>query len=305
MNKDIAEDLSCNNKAIITWLSIENSGILKSNHIYELMQIWKEKISITTYTRKHLLLTSIKLWDTNNNIRKTITSILEIAFFIKTYWECINQFWYQWIEDIKTIQIKYIYPIVHKSITDIYNVIEIIELLARDDVFFSACQNLFTGKITHEFCLICFYRPEHFKQHKETEPAPHEYINILPHMETAIMKSTRCVEWIIGEPGKKEKHKKKKEELFKDKVWISPQKEFYKTWLSYIDFYYKLYDKRNSAAHSYWKINFELENKFTIEAQCFAFEVVLWYLKKNKLTKKDVIKKINFNFNLYKKIQKS
>ena len=43
-------------------------------------------------------------------------------------------------------------------------------------------------------------------------------------METAIVKSTRCVESIIWKPGK---NRKEKEELFKNKIWINPQKQFH------------------------------------------------------------------------------
>lgn len=303
-NKDIPSD---NKVGIVTWLWISNDDTLEPKHTYNLMQIWHEKISIRTHTKDKcsFLTTTVDFKNISKNVRKTCTTILELAFFIKTDWEELEELWYNRDSSLKSNEIKYTYPFVRKSIIDIYNIIEIIELLIRDDVFFCACQNIFTGKVSHNFCLICFYKPSHLKNHIEKEPSSYEYIKMLPNMETSIVKSTRCIESIIWKPGKKDKSKKEKEELFKNKVWINPQKKFHKTWLSYIDFYYNLFfDKRNSAAHSYWKINFELENKFTIAAQCFAFEVVLWYLKKNKLTKKEALKTTKFNYNLYKKIPK-
>ncbi|MEI6673348.1 MAG: hypothetical protein WCL02_08885 [bacterium] len=84
-----------------------------------------------------------------------------------------------------------------KSFIDIYNVVQIIDLLIRDDKYFISCQNLCSAKMSHNFCLQCAFTPDHKKKHIDKEPEIRDYIKILPNMEIAIVNSTRSIETIL------------------------------------------------------------------------------------------------------------
>lgn len=305
--------------AIITWLGITNDEVLEPKNVYNLMELWHETLFVWTYkpnTYSNIIVVADQKVK-KQNIWKTSASILELAFSLCTDLEHQHKFWYNriynfdyklnidaqkyrdnqsLIDNTRTI----------KSLTDLYHVIRIIDLLIRDDKYFISSQNLYAAKLSHNFCQQCALVPDHVKLHLDEEPEIREYIQLLPAMEMAVVNSTRSIEALIWQPWKRENAKKleKIKQRRKDVTGINPDNIFKIAWVSYIDFYYDLFEIRRFSAHSFWKINFDLQRVKTIKAQSLAFEVNLAYFNKNKSTVRDAIKNIKFNLNLYKKFPK-
>ena len=87
---------------------------------------------------------------------------------------------------------------------------------------------------------------------------------------------------------------------------INPDDIFEKANITYIDYYYELfYHLRNTSAHSYGNIHYDLENKKTVETQCFAFVLIKAYFYKNKKNLDEAQKALKFNFELLKRVDKN
>jgi len=70
-----------------------------------------------------------------------------------------------------------------------------------------------------------------------------------------------------------------------------------------LDFYYSLFfELRNSSAHSYGNIHFDLERKKVVEAQCFAAVILKSYFAQNVLNNEQAMKMLNFNIELLSKV---
>ena len=131
----------------------------------------------------------------------------------------------------------------HYRITEFHEILQIIELLDRDDNYFVANQNILAAKENHGFCQICAFEPEHMQKHSHKEPEIWEQVNIIPSMESAIVLSTKAVEVILGKPGDRSNKRKiqRLKERWTDAIDLNPDEEFELAKMSYLDYYCLLY----------------------------------------------------------------
>jgi hypothetical protein len=172
-----------------------------------------------------------------------------------------------------------------------------IELLVRDDSFYIA-SNIFLNAVkSHWFCFHCEFQKGDVKDHPSHEPKIWEQAEILPKLEISIVQSCRAVEAILGKPGKRklEKDEFRTKNKWKSIIDLNPDDIYFKTKNSYFDYYYDLFELRNSSAHSFGKIPFELTRQMAIHAQCFAYIIIDSYFIKNRVPVIEAIKKINLN----------
>jgi hypothetical protein len=79
---------------------------------------------------------------------------------------------------------------------------------------------------------------------------------------------------------------------------LNPDDLYVKAGKSYLEYYYDLFEIRNSSAHGLGDINFELTRESAIKAQCFAFILLREYYLKNALDKETAMERISFNRDL-------
>ena len=60
---------------------------------------------------------------------------------------------------------------------------------------------------------------------------------------------------------------------------------------------------RNTSAHSYGNVNYKLEKSRTIQAQCFAVDIVYGYLHEHVLDLEAAKRKLGFNMELLKNVK--
>jgi len=160
-----------------------------------------------------------------------------------------------------------------------------LELLGRDERYFVASQHLVASVDSHYFCLVCALQREGYKMHPNHEPEIWEAVETIPKMEVAIVQATRAVEAILGKLGKRENPKKlaRAVERWKSLLDLDPHETFELTGKSYLDYYYDLFGIRGDAAHSLGKLPYEVSRRLTIEAQCFAWIILLHYARRHSL----------------------
>jgi len=193
----------------------------------------------------------------------------------------------------------------HVKATEIANMADVIELVMRDDKAYTALSLLDCSFKIHFCCLICELGQNPYVDHLSHEPQFWEQGILLPKMEAATVQACRCVESILGEPPSRKnqnailRHKEKWLNL----TGIDPDISYDKAGMKYFDFYYELFfDLRNSSAHSYGNIHFDLERKKVVEAQCFAVIILNSYFKKNMISVIDAQAKLKFNEKLLERV---
>lgn len=306
------------NHAIVTEVTINSADILSEGDFIEFFKIGNENFYCWTFEKNmysHLVVrVNPKVKD--EELWKTSLSVLEIAFTMSTELEYKFVFDYDWIYRFKSTVGKdnqhYLKdrhfidsdgPI--RTINEFRVIAPLIELLYKDNKFFTACQNIIVAKENHEFCQVCALTPEHLRKHPNHEPEPWEKISIIPKMESAVVLATRSIEAILGKPGKRDNANKT--ERIKQR-WLlntnlNPDDEFLLVGKSYFDYYYDLFELRNHSAHSLGEISFKMLRRETIEAQCFAWIVIAEYYKKNKIDEEYALEALNFNIELIKKFE--
>ena len=174
----------------------------------------------------------------------------------------------------------------------------LIELLLRDDLCYTALNQMLSSFQLHYCCLICELGLSPIMKHPSHEPELWEHSYFISKMEASIIQACRCVESILGEPPNRAKKSSllRHKERWKEFLEINPDDIFDKAETTYLDFYYKLFfDLRNPSAHSYGNIHFDLERKKTIEAQCFAALILRAYITKHEKSHEEASKLLHFN----------
>jgi len=315
------------NHAIISGFLIENSlePFIDDYNLffetrYEKIYIWtnrKDKYSCII-SEVHTEVSNLPFWKNVGEILR-LTDALWRAFEYPLEPNDVDYKWIYYFDPTTSTDDSVIYNttnidklnmfngIVIKA-THFSNMADVIQLLLNDDRFYVALSLLCSSFETHYCCLICELNESGYKKHPSHEPETWEQAKILPCMEMAIVQACRCVESLIGEPPNRTnktglyRHKNKWIELFN----INADDDFNKAGCSYLDFYYSLFHElRNPAAHSYGNINFNLERKRTIEAQCFAAILVRHYYENICIDNDAAIESLKFNTDLLNKVSKN
>jgi len=153
------------------------------------------------------------------------------------------------------------------SITAYANLASIIELLARDETFFVATQNMFASVHNHSCCFVCALAPEGHRPHPNHELGIWQFADAIPHFEAAIVQATRVIEAIMGKPGNRDSAPKlhKAKQRWREAISIDPDSEFKLKSKSHLDYYYELFGIRGDAAHSLGQLPTSLSRELTIE----------------------------------------
>jgi len=251
----------------------------------------------------------------NENLWKTLSTILEFSLSNYCWFEYKDECDYHWIKNfdpkLETRELEFLYDSdlcehhmyssrfsgTVKATSFIKKHAPFIELLYRDELFYVMWMNLYSAFKNHDFCMICAYEKEGYEMHPNHEIPIWQRAQAIPAMEIGIVQSARAVETILGKPGKREIKSKFERVLtrWRKAVDIDPYDKFYVGKSSYINYYYKMFNIRGTAAHSLGSLPYELRRNLTIEAQSFAFEIMRSYLRKNKLNESEASSKLNLN----------
>ncbi|WP_158294574.1 hypothetical protein, partial [Halomonas urmiana] len=104
----------------------------------------------------------------------------------------------------------------------------------------------------------------------------------------------------LGKPGNRDSHQKlsRVKKRWNGAVDLNPDDSFAAAGKSYLDYYYELFQLRGQSAHSFGSIPFELTRQLTIEAQSFAWEVLVAYFRKHSLSVEDAAEDLELNLEL-------
>ncbi|MBA3073685.1 MAG: hypothetical protein FP831_08825 [Anaerolineae bacterium] len=268
---------------------------------------------------------NVYIWDqTKNNIAvfvvdvnyslipvtywKNLASIIEITYAISTSFENVIECSYDWIynfdSNLPIADNKFLYQENFERLSGVilnYDFFvrhsPIMELLIRDECFYVMCANLLASFNNHRFCVQCAFTPIEYQTHANHEIPVWEVAQAIPRMEVAIVQATRSVESALGKPGKKDISKKTNRitERWKSKIDIDPNSIYSIAGKPFLEYYYDLFDARNNAAHSLGQFPYKTSRQITIEAQCFAWLIVINYLNKNKLSLDEAKERLLFN----------
>jgi hypothetical protein len=311
------------NHAFIQGIKFENSFKPKVHDFVPLMKCGDEELFLWTHTKDSFtaLVSRVSKNVKDKNFWKNIRTVIQLAYSYSRDFENTMDMEYKWcyyFDSNKSISEQEIYDcgdfdrnsLLNGTIlklTDLYFISPIIELLLRDDKAYTAMSNFYASMKTHYCCLICELDRYPYKMHSSHEPEFWEQANVISDYEAAIVQACRCVEALIGKPTKKENRNRLLEHKQKwiNHIGINPDDKFTKGETTYMDFYYKLFDLRNAAAHSYGTIPFELERKQAVDAQCFASLLLDGYVAKNVLSEEIVIGKLSINQKLIEKVDET
>lgn len=315
--------------ALMSGILIENSFGPMIHDYIPFFNTEYEKIFIWTHSKNaySVLISEVKTEVKNKRFWKNVGTILYLAMSYFDAFEgtdeerIINYNWIYYFDpnlslddmvlyNINTMDQKFLMSGIVKKATEIENMSQIIELLLRDDVCFTALSQMVSSFQSHYCCLICELGLSPVMMHNSHEPSIWEHGYLIPKMETGIVQACKCVESILGEPPNRHKrsrlieHKKK----WKDLLGIDADDTYKKSKsrMSYLDFYYHLFDElRNPSAHSYGNIHFDLERKKTIEAQCFAALILREYINKHIKSNEQASGILNFNKGLLERVSEN
>lgn len=183
------------------------------------------------------------------------------------------------------------------SIPRIVEFSPILELLQRDERFFVAGQNLTSSVRHHWFCVHCTVGGGTRPMHPNHEIPAWALASVLPDIEAAIVQATRAVEGFLGKPGSRETPVKleRAKQRWRDTVPLEPDGVFAVSGTSYFDYYYELFAVRNIAAHSYGRLPIAFRRDLAVRAQAFAWEVLLAYFNKHRISEADATTALKFN----------
>lgn len=301
--------------AIVDGIKLPADEVLAKGEYFPLLKIGEEQFYIWVYKEdtEAFLIVEVNPKVKDSKVWKTAVSILEIAFTMMHELEVSFDLEYNWIyrfnfnqspENFHFLfnQDYFFKPSSIKRVPDFQKILPLIELLSSDNKFYVACQNIIQAKANHEFCQICALTPEHVQMHKHHEPELWEQTSWIPKMETAIVQATRTVESLIGKPGKK--LDRTRQRWYKS-LNLDPDSQFKIAEKSYIDFYYDLFQIRGVAAHSLGKLSFDISRSMTIQAQSFAWVILVNYYKKLSKSEQVCISELQLNLKLIDKFPKN
>ncbi len=316
------------NTAVITGIFIENSFEPYAGDFVDFFKVDNEKVYIWTHEEDENSVLAVVADEEVKNKKcwVTVAELIDLSRYLWTSFErrgIDDKLSYKWVYyfDPKIgIKNSTFYgmtiggprilesAVFHSGIvlkaTDISEMAHILELLWRDEKAYTATAALKLSFQLHYCCLICETGIMPYHDHLSYEPEVWEHLSVIPEMEGSIVQACRSVEAILGEPPNRKPTKVYAfKERWKQIVGFDPDSIFEKGQISYLEFYYKLFDEfRNPSAHSYGNIHYDLLRKNTVEAQCFAAKVLFEYIKKNALDNEDAIQKLSFNTELLSRV---
>jgi hypothetical protein len=301
--------------AIVEGVIFGNFAGLKKGDYIPLLTFGYEKLHVWTHTKNQysVLVAEVDQKIHNLNIWKPFGTCLQLADAFQRQFEAVFPVEYSWIinfipsndlESQNYFDRDSVYPSgLALQLRYLLDIASILELLMRDDTFFVALQNFMNSVRNHYFCIICALQRDGYQMHPNHEPAIWEIASSIPSMETAIVQSTRTVEAILGKPGKRSESKKveRAKERWLNNLELSPDDIFELTEKSYFEYYYDLFGIRGNAAHSLGKLPYRLSRELIIEAQCFAWIILVDYFNKCALDITTAADKMSLNVDLIKK----
>lgn len=318
---DIPNDV-CNH-AFLQGVKFENSFMPKVHDFVPFMKCGDEELFLWTHIKDKdtALVSKVSENVKGKNFWKNIGAVIQLAYSYSRNFEHTMDLEYKWcyyFERNKLIVEQEIYDCCDLDrysllngtilkLTDLSLLSPLIELLLRDDKVYTAMSTFYASMKTHYCCLICELEKYPYKKHPSHEPELWEQANVISEYETSIVQACRCVEALIGKPPKKEnrnrllQHKQK----WINELGINPDDNFKKGEITYIDFYYKLFDLRNAAAHSYGTIPFDLERKQAVDSQCFTSLLLDGYVMKNVLSEEKAIEELSINRDIIDRVHES
>ena len=315
--------------ALLAGIFIENSFNPSKGDYINFFEIENEKVFIWTHehNKYSVLVVEVNEDVKNSNCWITVASLIDLSHCLLTSFEHthsssgLSYKWMYYFNPQNSIKNTTFYGMkiggpslleladlengVEFKATDIAKMANIIELLYRDEKAFAASTALQSSFATHYCCLICETGPTYYHDHISQEPEIWEHISVIPEMEVAIVQACRAVEAIVGEPPNRSKQRKVFDfkENWKTLLGFEADSIFEKADMSYLDFYYKLFHKfRNSSAHSYGNIHYDLLRKNTVDSQCFAAKILFDYIENHMLDNTDALEKLSFNKELLSRV---
>ena len=142
----------------------------------------------------------------------TLGSALMMARTVKSDYESISEgFSYNWIyyfnPNIALSDQEHTIADFHSSTEilsyrDFFEMLDVLELLQRDERYFTATQHLISSYQNHWFCTVCALTPEHQRSHDYAEPECWKRVTLIGAMDVARVQATRTAEALLGEPNK-------------------------------------------------------------------------------------------------------
>ncbi|MRH79077.1 hypothetical protein GH984_10230 [Spiribacter sp. C176] len=291
------------------------NGTLPRKGDYRYLLTWgHEKLHLWTHTKNSYtgLVAEVDESVNSVDIWRTFGEALKLAIALNRGLESFPQTSYQWIYrfDPSLDRSEQHYGPEPSSVYDegaeiirirqIYEVSSQLELLQRSEPFFVAVQNLIVAMENHQFCQDCALVSPERRMHDHSEPEKWEQVIALPKMETAIVQATRAVEGLLGQPGDRSTPQKRSrvEDRWQEAVDINCDEVFSGTGMSYLDYYYFLFNLRGSSAHSRGFLSFSLTRQLAVQAQTFAWKIVIAHFQKHRLAAEDAVEALKMNQDL-------
>jgi len=304
--------------AIISGIKTDNSTGFKVGDYTPLMKTEYEELYIWTHTKDKYssIVSEVSLDIKSINYWKNMGYVIDLALAYYFDFEHTSNMKYHWIyyfDSSKSIEENEFQKDDHigeetfngsiQRVSFFKDVAPLIELLLRDDRFYTSLSIFDNSVESHWFCFVCELSKSDYKIHPSHEPQLWEEAELIPKMEAALVQSCRAVEAILGKPGKKEDKAKvmRAKERWRALINLEPDDIYFKKGITNFDYYYELFELRNESAHSFGELPFSISRKLTIEAQCFSYMVIMAYLEKHLLSVEDASKELCLNLDLIEK----
>lgn len=310
------------NYALLTGLKFENSFGPKVNDVYKLFETEYETVSVWTHSKNEYsaLITEVSESIKDLNFWKNIGYVIQVSLDYYKSFELFTDIEYRWcyyfdrMSKYDSLELYNTNDLERFSmgdasiikITELSEIARLLELFMRDEKAFTAVNQFYSSMKLHYCCLIC-ERGESIYKHPSHEPEVWEQAAVISNYEPAIVQACRCVEALIGKPPKKDKSSRVliTKEKWIETLGINPDDNYKKTDITYFEYYYNLFEKRNFAAHSFGTIPFDLERKDAVLAQCFASEILDAYIYNNVISQEDALESLKFNTCILDRVSKN
>lgn len=311
------------NYAFIQGVKFENSFMPRVHDFLPFMKCGDEELYIWTHTKNKdtALVSKVSKSVKGKKFWKNIGNIIQLSYSYTRQFEHTMDIEYKWcyyFEPSESLEDHVIYDCsdIDKysllngtilKLSEFYLLSRLIELLWRDDKAYTAMSTFYASMQTHYCCLICELGMYPYKKHPSHEPELWEQAGAIAKYETAIVQACRCVEALIGKPPNKENRSRllQHKDKWINELGINPDDNFIKGKKTYLEFYYYLFELRNSAAHSYGTIPFDLERKQAIDSQCFASLLLDGYVMKNVVLEDEAIKTLHMNRDIINRVNET
>jgi hypothetical protein len=297
------------NKALLSGIIFSNTTNLKDGSYVPFFEINNEKAFLwkPKEFNYNVLIVEISPLIKVEKFWRTLAIILEFTMAYSSLFEVMMECDYNWMKNfhpnIREQELEFLelnddsarFSGLIREPEFIKEFSPFIELLHRDELFYCMWMNLNSSFNSHHFCLRCANELEGYQMHPNHEIPIWQRAQAVPAMEIAIVQSTRAVEAALGKPGKKEQRVL---ERWKSAITIEPFDEFPIARMNYLDYYKKMFKVRGDAAHSLGELPYDVRRAITIEAQCFAFEIMSNYYQKNRISTAKAVTLLNLNTQL-------